>query len=481
MSVICRFAPSPTGYLHIGSCRTALFNWLFAKHNGGKFLLRIEDTDRARSTEAAVDVILNGLKWLGLDWDGDAVFQFPRAPRHAEVAQQLLAQDQAYYCYCTAEELAAKREAAQAKGEQPRYDGRCRLGKPADADSSIRPAIRLRANMEGETTVHDQVQGTVTIPNSQLDDMILLRGDGTPTYMLAVVVDDHDMAITHVIRGDDHFTNTFRQLQIYQAMRWDIPVFAHIPMIHSPQGGKLSKRHGAVAVDQYDAEGFLPEAMCNYLLRLGWSHGDHEIISSQQAIEWFGLDNVGKSPSRFDEMKLLSLNAHYIQQADAGRLYALTRKFVPEKWQVAYDHNQTRIIAAIKLYQPRVKTLVELADVLKFVWLSWQDYAAIDGKVNMQRATTYNEHTFQILRNLLDFLQQKYEADPLNAASIELLLKAYTKEQNIPFKEIGIPLRELITGTSQAPAIHELITLFSPAEIAKRIKDAEIYVKTHFH
>ncbi|MBW7912057.1 MAG: glutamate--tRNA ligase, partial [Alphaproteobacteria bacterium] len=331
--IITRFAPSPTGYLHIGGGRTALFNWLFAKHMGGQFLLRIEDTDRARSTEAAVEAILDGMRWLGLDWDGEPIFQFARMNRHAEIAHQLLAEGKAYYCYCTPEELEKMREEQLAKGLSPRYDGRWRDRDPKDAPAGVKPAVRIKApsRANDEMLVSDAVQGDVRVPYTQLDDMILLRGDGTPTYMLSVVVDDHDMGITHVIRGDDHLTNTFRQRMIYDAMGWDVPKFAHIPMILGEDGAKLSKRHGAVGLHEYANKGYLPEAMRNYLLRLGWGHGDTEIVDTEEAVKLFTLDGIGKSPSRMDFTKLAHVNAHYMRQADEERLMALTMPYIEEK------------------------------------------------------------------------------------------------------------------------------------------------------
>jgi glutamyl-tRNA synthetase len=311
--VVTRFAPSPTGFLHIGGGRTALFNWLYAKHTGGKMLLRIEDTDRERSTEAAIDAIIDGLKWLGLDWEGETVFQFARAPRHREVVEELLAAGKAYRCYCTPAELDAMREKARAEGRAPRYDGTWRDRDPSEAPAGVKPAIRIKAPQEGETAIEDLVQGRVVIPNKDLDDLVLLRSDGNPTYMLSVVVDDHDMGVTHVIRGDDHLTNAARQMIIYNAMGWDIPIMSHIPLIHGSDGAKLSKRHGALGVDAYRAMGYLPEAMRNYLVRLGWAHGDDEIMSLEQMIEWFDVVDVGRSASRFDFAKLENLNGHYMR------------------------------------------------------------------------------------------------------------------------------------------------------------------------
>jgi len=360
-SVVTRFAPSPTGYLHIGGARTALFNWLYARHTGGKFLLRIEDTDRARSTPEATAAIFEGLEWLGLNWDGDAISQFERSPRHAEVAREMMARGTAYRCYSTIEEIEAFRGAARAAGRPPLFRSPWR-----DADPATHPdapyVVRLKAPREGETTVEDVVQGTITWKNETLDDLILLRSDGTPTYMHAVVVDDHDMGVTHVIRGDDHLTNAARQTLIYRAMDWDVPVFAHVPLIHGPDGTKLSKRHGALGVEAYREMGFLPEAMRNYLLRLGWSHGDDEMISTEQAIEWFNLESIGRSPARVDFKKLDNINGHYMRQASDE---ALSAAMVPLLKARGYDVDgaiSDQLTAAMPGLKERAKTLVELAD-----------------------------------------------------------------------------------------------------------------------
>ena len=324
--VVTRFAPSPTGFLHIGGARTALFNWLYARGRGGKMLLRIEDTDRERSTKAAIDAILDGLDWLGLTWDGEPVYQFSRAARHREVAEELLAKDHAYRCYASPEELTAMREAARREGRAKLYDGRWRDRDPSEAPPGVKPVIRLKAPLTGETAIEDQVQGRVAWQNENLDDLVLLRSDGTPTYMLAVVVDDHDMGVTHIIRGDDHLTNAARQKHIYDALGWNVPVMAHIPLIHGPDGSKLSKRHGALGVDAYRAMGYLPAAMRNYLVRLGWAHGDQEIFSTEEMIAAFDLPQIGRSPARFDFAKLESLNGHYIRQtADADLLAEVER------------------------------------------------------------------------------------------------------------------------------------------------------------
>ena len=323
MTVITRFPPSPTGFLHVGGARTALFNWLYARHHGGQMRLRIEDTDRKRSTTEAIDAIIEGMKWLELDWDGDIVFQSHNAEQHTAVAAQLLDAGKAYRCYCTPEELAEMRDTARQEGRPIRYDGRWRDRDPADAPADVAPVVRIKMPQTGQTTIQDKVQGDVTVANDQLDDFILLRADGTPTYMLSVVADDHAMGITHIIRGDDHLNNAFRQQKLFEALDWPVPEFAHIPLIHGPDGQKLSKRHGALGVEAYRDMGYLPEAMRNYLLRLGWSHGDDETIDTEQAIEWFGLDGVGRSAARFDLAKLENLNGHYISVAEDDRLLAL--------------------------------------------------------------------------------------------------------------------------------------------------------------
>src|SRR5215208_6209137 len=328
--IVTRFAPSPTGFLHIGGARTALFNWLYSRGRGGKFLLRIEDTDRARSTEPAIEAIYDGLAWLGLEWDGEPVHQFSRAVRHREIAEQLLAAGKAYYCYASPEELAAMREAARADGRSKLYDGRWRDRDPSQERPNVQPVIRLKAPLTGETVIEDQVQGRVIWQNENLDDLVLLRSDGTATYMLAVVVDDHDMGVTHIIRGDDHLTNGARQSQIYQALGWRIPEMAHIPLIHGPDGAKLSKRHGALGVDAYRTLGYLPAALRNYLVRLGWSHGDQEIFSTDEMIDAFSLDQVGRSPARVDFAKLENLNGHYIRQSSDEELVKALETILPE-------------------------------------------------------------------------------------------------------------------------------------------------------
>ncbi len=465
MTVVTRFAPSPTGYLHIGGARTALFNWLFARRHGGKFLLRIEDTDRARSTQEAVDALLDGLSWLGLDWDGEAISQFARKDRHAEVVHQMLERGAAYRCYCTPQELEAMREEQRAKGLQPRYDGRWRDRDPAEAPAGVAPAIRLKAPQQGETVVHDRVQGEVRVQNTQLDDMILLRSDGTPTYLLAVVVDDHDMGITHVIRGDDHLTNTFRQLQIYHAMGWTPPEFAHVPMILGADGAKLSKRHGATGAEQYREMGYLPEAMRNYLLRLGWGHGDAEIIPTEQAIEWFDLEGIGRSPSRFDFAKLDNLNGHYIRQADDDRLVALTLPLLEKRLGRPLSEDERALLArALPGFKPRVKTLVELADGAMFLFakrpITPDEKATAlltgDGKI--------------VLRTLSDLFAS---AKDWTAASLEQVVRDHAEASGQKLGKLAQPLRAALTGSTVSPPIFDVVEILGRSETLARMEDAE--------
>src|SRR3954465_3322826 len=372
--VVTRFAPSPTGFLHIGGARTALFNWLYAKKTGGKMLLRIEATDRERSTEAAIGAILDGLKWLGPGWDGDVIYQFSRAARHREVAEQLLADGKAYRCYATADQAFAMRQKARAEGRTRLYDGLGSDRDPATAPNGVKPTIRLRAPQTGETVIEDQVQGRVVWQNENLDDLVLLRGDGNPTYMLAVVVDDHDMGVTHVIRGDDHLINAARQKQIYDALGWDVPNMSHIPLIHGPDGSKLSKRHGALGVDAYRAMGYLPAALRNYLVRLGWSHGDQEIFSTEQMIELFDLPAIGRSAARFDFAKLENLNGHYIRHTDDGTLLAMVEDVldhVPNGSAIKAKlgtGKRVQLLQAMPGLKERAKTLVELIDNANFIF-----------------------------------------------------------------------------------------------------------------
>jgi len=470
MTVVTRFAPSPTGYLHIGGARTALYNWLFARHHqeyggGGQFLLRIEDTDRKRSTQEAVDAIYDGLKWLGLDWDGEAISQFSRVERHNEVVRTLLDRDKAYRCYCTPDELAEMRERARAEGRQARYDGRWRDRDPADAPSGIDPVIRLKAPTSGETVIGDLVQGEVTVNNDQLDDMVLMRGDGTPTYMLAVVVDDHDMGVTHVIRGDDHLTNAFRQTQLFRAMGWDMPLFAHIPLIHGPDGSKMSKRHGALGVDAYRDQGYLPEALRNYLLRLGWSHGDEETISTDQAIEWFGLDAVGKSPARFDFAKLTNLNGNYIRQTENGRLTELVlARLAATLDGVLAEEAPSRLNKGMDGLKERAKNLVELSDNSSF----YAKKRPID--LNEQaRNTLSDSNALQRLGALRLVLA---DTDPWTVQAIEEKIRAFVDEQDLKLGKVAQPIRAAVTGTNVSPGIFDVLEILGREETLARFDDA---------
>ncbi len=463
MSVISRFAPSPTGFLHIGGARTALFNWLFAKHHGGQMLLRIEDTDRARSTKAAVTAIHEGLDWLGLDWQGEAISQFTRAERHAEVARQLLADGNAYNCYCTPEELVEMREKAKSEGRSTRYDGRWRDRDPGDAPTGQAPVIRLKAPQHNVTVIEDQVQGTVAVENSELDDMVLLRADGTPTYMLAVVVDDHDMAISHVIRGDDHLTNAVRQRQIYDLMEWEAPQFAHIPLIHGPDGAKLSKRHGALGVEAYRELGILPAALRNYLLRLGWSHGDDEIIETTQAIEWFGLDGIGKSPSRFDIQKLENLNSHYIRNMDEGELCELLIDEISAG--IGRDLSQVekvRLPLAISALKERSQTLVELADKAGFL-LDARPLA-----MEKEAAKSITDDVPELLAKAHACLSAltDWNNDVLPAA-----LRGLAETEGMKLGKLAQPLRAALTGRNASPGIFEVLYFLGRQESLDRISD----------
>lgn len=468
--VVTRFAPSPTGFLHIGGARTALFNWLYAKHHNGRFLMRIEDTDRARSTQAAVDAIFDGLSWLGITSDEEPVFQFARAARHAEVAHQLLAQGKAYKCYTTPEELTALREEQKAKGLPTRYDGRWRDRDPSEAPAGVAPVIRLKAPQTGETVVKDQVQGEVTVANAQLDDMVLLRGDGTPTYMLSVVVDDHDMGITHVIRGDDHLTNTFRQTQLYLAMGWQVPTFAHIPLIHGADGAKLSKRHGALGAEAYRDMGFLPEAINNYLLRLGWGHGDDEIISTEDAIRWFDIVDVGRAPSRFDMAKLTNLNGIYLRQADDARL---TDLIVPRLENLVGSSIETAGHALLTKAMPglkaRAKTLVDLAESAAFYVKSRP--LALDAKA----AAHMSEGGSVLLAALAPLFATVPSWD---RESLEALARQHAEATGLKLGQVAAPIRAALTGSTVSPPIFEVMELLGKAETLARMNDTTVLGKT---
>jgi glutamyl-tRNA synthetase len=460
MTVRTRFAPSPTGLLHIGGARTALFNYLFARHHGGDFLLRIEDTDRERSTDAATQVILEGLDWLGLARDEQTVFQSTRAARHAEVAHQMLAQGQAYYCYCTAEELRRMREQAVAEGRSPRYDGRWRDRDPRDAPAGVEPAIRLKAPREGDTVVEDLVQGTVRVANAEMDDLIILRSDGTPTYLHAVVVDDHDMAITHVIRGDDHLTNTFRQVQIYQAMGWEPPAFAHIPLIHGADGAKLSKRHGAVSVLEFREQGFLPEALCNYLLRLGWSHGDLEVLDRDDAIHLFDIHAVNRGASRMDYAKLTNLNGIYIRKADDDRLTHEVLQRLAHRTDLALGSIAAgRIRALMPDLKERAKTLADLADSAAFL------AQVVPLPMEPKAAAQLTAEARLLLREVGEALA---ETD-FSAPALDAALRGFVNRTGRKLGQVAQPLRAALTGSTVSPGIDATLAALGREEALARI------------
>ncbi len=463
MSVVTRFAPSPTGFLHIGGARAALFNWLYARHHGGRFLLRIEDTDRARSTQEAIDAILTSMSWLGLESDAPPVFQSANSNRHAEVAQAMLANGTAYRCYCTPEELNEMRERAKAEGRKMLYDGRWRDRDPADARPGVDPVIRLKAPRTGETVIEDRVQGDVRIDNGQLDDLVMLRSDGTPTYMLAVVVDDHDMRVTHVIRGDDHLVNAARQTHLYQAMGWDVPAFAHLPLIHGQDGAKFSKRHGALGVEAYRDMGFLPETMRNYLLRLSWSHGDDEIISTEQAIEWFDLDGVGKSAARFDMAKLTNLNAHYIRETPDAVLVEMIKPLLVTDG-ISIEGEQTeRLTKAMAGLKPRATTVNDLAAAARF-------YVAprpIQPDTKAEKLLTPDAKGR--LANLTEPLSNLAVWDE---EALEAALRGEAEKSGQKLGKIAQPLRAALTGSTASPGLFEVMALLGRDEVLSRLADA---------
>jgi glutamyl-tRNA synthetase len=469
--IVTRFAPSPTGFLHIGGGRTALFNWLYARGRAGRFLLRIEDTDRARSTEEAIAAIFDGLRWLGLDWDGEPVHQFSRAARHREVAEQMLSQGKAYYCYASQEELAEMREKARAEGRSKLYDGRWRDRDPSEARPNVRPVIRLKAPLTGETVIEDQVQGRVVWQNENLDDLVLLRSDGTPTYMLAVVVDDHDMGVTHIIRGDDHLTNAARQTQIYQALGWTVPVMAHIPLIHGPDGAKLSKRHGALGVEAYRAMGYLPAAMRNYLVRLGWAHGDQEIFSTDEMIKAFDLPAIGRSPARFDFAKLENLNGYYIRQtSDADLVAAIERVLphVPAGAELAARMTpalREKLVAAMPGLKERAKTLVELIESARYLYADRP--LALDDKA----AALMTPEARGLIGNLARDLAV---LDPWSAEGAEAAVRAFAERAGVKLGAVAQPLRAALTGRTTSPGIFDVLAVLGKAEALARLRDQAV-------
>ncbi|GEQ96828.1 glutamate--tRNA ligase [Iodidimonas gelatinilytica] len=461
--VVTRFAPSPTGFLHIGGARTALFNWLFARHHQGKFLLRIEDTDRKRSTDEAIEAILDGMKWLGLDWDGDAVSQASRADRHREVAESLLESGHAYRCFASQEEVQAAREAARAAGKSLRFDSPWRDKQPDDVPQDGSFVVRFKAPRDGETVIEDQVQGRVRVSNDELDDMVLLRSDGSPTYMLSVVVDDFDMGVTHVIRGDDHLTNAFRQVQLVRAMGWEPPIYAHIPLIHGADGKKLSKRHGALGVDAYRDMGYLPEALRNYLLRLGWGHGDTELLSTEEAIRLFSLEGIGKGAARFDFKKLANFNGHYIREANNEHLVELTEPLLAAHFNRAFDDADKAVLTkAMPGLKERAKTLVELGESAHFLFKS--------------RPLEMNDKATKILddasRAVLASVAQRLEAvEDWTASSLESAVQDFAQSADIKLGKVAQPMRAALTGSNVSPGIFDVLEVLGRDESLGRLHD----------
>ncbi|MEX2128918.1 MAG: glutamate--tRNA ligase [Xanthobacteraceae bacterium] len=464
--VITRFAPSPTGFLHIGGARTALFNWLYSRGRGGKMLLRIEDTDRARSTKEAIDAILDGLKWLGLDWDGDVIYQHTRAARHREVVEQMLAAGRAYRCYASQQELDEMREKARREGRARLYDGRWRDRDPSEAPEGVKPVIRLKAPLEGETVIEDKVQGRVVWQSSDLDDLVLLRSDGSPTYMLSVVVDDHDSGITQIIRGDDHLTNAARQKQIYEALGWPVPAMAHIPLIHGPDGSKLSKRHGALGVEAYRAMGYLPAALRNYLVRLGWSHGDQEIFSTEEMVSLFDLDHVGRSPSRFDFAKLENLNAQYLRATPDAGLVAALEAFAPELSDGAevakrLAGRRDKVLSAMSGLKERAKTLIDLAEGARFILADRP--LELDEKA---RALLTPEG-----RRVLKLALAAIKNVEWTHARLDAEIRALAEREGLKLSAVAQPLRAALTGRATSPGIFEVMAVLGKNESLARIGD----------
>ncbi|MBK1793122.1 glutamate--tRNA ligase [Devosia sp. WQ 349] len=467
--VVTRFAPSPTGYLHIGGARTALFSWAFAKHSGGKMLLRIEDTDRERSTEAAVVALIDGLTWLGLDWEGEPISQFERAPRHAEVAHELVKMGHAYYCYCSPEELDKMREDARAAGKPPRYNGYWRDRDVSEAPEGVKPVVRIKAPLSGEIVVKDHVQGDVVFKTENLDDFIILRSDGTPTYMHAVVVDDHDMGVTHIIRGDDHLTNAARQIIIYNAMGWTVPEMAHIPLIHGPDGAKLSKRHGALGAEQYRQMGYLPAAMRNYLSRLGWSHGDEEIFSTEQMVEWFSLEALNKGAARFDFDKLANINGIYIRAAEPAYLYEVMVATALETGRTE-DHaglvaNHNSVLAALPELQPRAKTVLELIDLAQFI------YATRPITPDSAAAALLTPENREMLKSVADTIGGLAD---WSVPEIDAVMRKLAEEKGLKLGKLAQPLRAALTGRTVSPGIFEVMVLIGREESMARLGDVTV-------
>ena len=463
MSTVTRFAPSPTGFLHIGSARTALFNYLYAKANQGSYLVRIEDTDKQRSSQEAIDAILDGLTWLGLESDVEVYYQSAHASRHAEIAHQLLLSNKAYRCYATKEELASMRLEAETKGKQYRYNGLWRDRKEDDAPKDVAPTIRIKAPTTGSITIYDRIQGNVTVQCDELDDMVILRSDGSPTYMLAVVVDDHDMGVTDVIRGDDHFTNGFRQQVLYDLLDWPSPSWAHIPLIHGEDGKKLSKRHGAIGIHAYQEMGILPEAMCNYLLRLGWSHGDDEIITMKQAIEWFNLDNIGKSPARFDIKKLYFLNGHYLKQKDPERLIQSIENTLKEHQEMTLNETHKMWLKqGLKSLTDRAKTLEELQH-MAMIYTHYHGLELTD-----KAKKSLDQQGKEIIKNIANEIST---ISDWNDENLQQTIEHFCQQNQHTFGQVATPIRAALTKSHMSPSIVEIMRILGKNEVLRRLHE----------
>ena len=463
MKTVTRFAPSPTGNLHIGSVRTALFNWLFAKNTKGKFLLRIEDTDKERSTKESINKILDGLKWLDLKWDDDVVYQSKNQKRHKEIAEELLSKGLAYKCFCSEDDLNKMREEAKALKKPYRYNRMWREKKPEDGPKNIDPVIRIKAPIEGETTINDIIQGSIKVSNEEMDDFIIMRSDGTPTYMLSVVADDHDMEVTHIVRGHDHLTNTFRQNIIYDALKWDKPKTAHIPLIHGPDGSKMSKRHGAIDVEEYKNNGILPNALINYMLRLGWSHGDEEIISLENAIKWFTLEKIGKSPAKFDNDKLISVNSHYIKELNNEEIVNFLESYYKNKYQINIDETTTkRLNLGLNDIKSRSRDLNQLAEMSLFYCSKFPISISKKAQKNINKL---NKDVFKDLLNVLEKIENDFKKQ-----KIEEVISKFLVEKSLKLSDIIQYIRAMITGLDVSPIIYDIMEILAYNEIKKRLE-----------
>ena len=463
MKIVTRFAPSPTGNLHIGSARTALFNWLFAKNTKGKFLLRIEDTDKIRSTKESINKILDGLKWLDINWDDKIVYQSLNQQRHRQVAEDLLEKGLAYKCFCSEDDLKKMREEAKILKKPFRYNRTWRDKDAKDAPKDINPVIRIKAPIEGESIIDDIIQGSITVSNEEMDDFIIMRSDGTPTYMLSVVVDDYDMNVTHIVRGHDHLTNTFRQNIIYKSMGWDAPKTAHIPLIHGSDGSKMSKRHGAIDVEEYKNNGILPDALINYMLRLGWSHGDDEIISLKNAIKWFKLEKIGKSPAKFDNDKLISVNSHYIKELDNNKIIVFLKTYYEKKYKIKFDKDSTeRLNLGLEDIKSRSRDLIQLAEMSLFYCSKFP--ISISKKAD-KYIKKVDKNIFKDLLEALKVIENNFTKQ-----EIEKIIANFLSKKGLKLSDIIQYIRAMITGLDVSPRIYDIMEILGFVEIKKRIE-----------